>query len=62
MRGQSESIYSWQYENFTDEELQKIAISKFGYVLRSIKEIGREAVIEELQKYDEYLQIKRRNK
>ena len=38
----------WQYENLTNEELQRIAIARFGCVLRPLREIGRKAVITEL--------------
>ncbi len=38
----------WQYENLTNEELQRIANARFGSVLRPLREIGREAVIIEL--------------
>jgi len=35
--------------------LQRIAIARFGNVLRPLKEIGREAVIKELKQYDKFL-------
>lgn len=48
----------WRYENLKNRELQRIAISRFGNALRPLKEIGREAVIKELRKYDKFLEIK----
>jgi hypothetical protein len=42
----------WQYDNLSNEELQRIAIARFGCVLRPLKEIGREAVIRELKAHD----------
>ena len=38
----------WQYENLSNEELQRLAIARFGCVLRPFREIGRKAVITEL--------------
>jgi hypothetical protein len=49
----------WHYENLKNEELQRIAFTRFGNVLRPLKEIGREAVIEELKKYDEFLESRK---
>jgi hypothetical protein len=49
----------WHYENLTNEELQRIATARFGNVLRPLKEIGREAVIEELRKYDIFLESRK---
>jgi len=46
------------YGNLTNEEVQKIAVARFGNVLRPLKELGREAVIEELKAYDRFLRIK----
>ena len=46
------------YDNLTNEELQRIAVARFGNVLRPLKEIGRESVIEELKAYDRFLRIK----
>ena len=42
----------WQYDNLSNEELQRIAVARFGCALRSLSEIGRQAVIEELQAND----------
>ncbi len=39
----------WQYDNLSNEELQRIAIACFGCELRPLREIGRKAVIEELR-------------
>ena len=44
----------WHYENLNDIELQRVANSVFGDVLKPIDEIGRDAVIDELKKYDEF--------
>ena len=52
----------WHYENLTNEELQRIAIARFGIVLKPLKDIGREAVIEELKEYDRYLELKEQGK
>ena len=49
----------WHYENLKNEELQRIAISRFGNVLRPLKEIGREAVIKELKQHDKFLVMKK---
>jgi len=38
----------WQYENLSNEELQRIATARFGCVLKPLREIGRKAVITEL--------------
>ena len=38
----------WQYDNLTNEELQRIAVARFGCVLRPLSEIGRKAIITEL--------------
>ena len=45
----------WHYENLNNKELQRIAIVRFGNMLRPLKEIGRKAVIEELKQYDKFL-------
>ena len=45
----------WHYENLKNKELQRIAIARFGNELRPLKEIGREAVIKELEQYDKFL-------
>ena len=50
---------SWHYENLKNEELQRIAIARFGTVLRPLKEIGREAVIQELKKCDSFFENKK---
>ena len=42
----------WQYDNLSNEELQRIAVARFGGVLRPLREIGRKAVITELQAND----------
>jgi hypothetical protein len=42
----------WQYENLSNEELQRIASARFGCVLGPLKAIGREAVIEKLNAHD----------
>ena len=52
----------WHYENLKNEELQRIAIARFGNVLRPLKKIGREAVIEELKKYDKFLVMEKGGK
>lgn len=49
----------WHYENLTDEEIQNIAKTRFGEVLRPLSEIGRESVIEELKAYDRFLTIRK---
>jgi hypothetical protein len=48
----------WHYENLKNKELQRIAIVRFGNMLRPLNEIGREAVIEELKKFDNFLEMK----
>ena len=48
----------WHYENLNNNELQRIAIVRFGNMLRPLNEIGREVVIEELKKYDKFLEMK----
>ena len=45
------SKYGWQWKNLTNYEIDTIRLNIFGDVLRPIAEIGRKAVIEELQKY-----------
>jgi len=52
----------WHYENLKNEELQRIAIARFGNVLRPLKEIGREAVIKELKQYDKFLVMEKGGK
>ena len=47
----------WQYENLSNEELQRIAVARFGCVLRPLKEIGRQAVIEELKAHDNFSEL-----
>ncbi len=47
----------WLYENLSNEELQRIAVARFGCALRPLKEIGREAVIEELKTHDRSSEI-----
>jgi hypothetical protein len=42
----------WQYENLSNEELQRIASARFGCVLGPLRTIGREAVIEKLKAHD----------
>jgi len=42
----------WQYANLPNKELQRITIARFGAILRPLKEIGRQAIIEELKKSD----------
>jgi len=42
----------WQYDNLKNEELQRIAIARFGCELRPLREIGRQAVIDELKADD----------
>jgi hypothetical protein len=49
---------SWHYENLKNKELQRIAVVRFGNMLRPLNEIGREAVIKELKKYDKFLEMK----
>ena len=49
---------SWHYENLKNIELQRIAIVRFGNMLRPLNEIGREAFIQELKKYDKFLEMK----
>jgi hypothetical protein len=41
-----------RYENLTDEELDRVSLARFNGILRPIKAIGREAVIEELRAYE----------
>ena len=43
---------AWQYDNLSNEELQRIAIARFGCELKPLREIGRKAVIEELRSHD----------
>jgi hypothetical protein len=52
----------WHYENLENEELQRIAIARFGNVLRPLKEIGREAVIKKLKQYDKFLVMEKGGK
>ncbi len=52
----------WQYENLSNEELQRIAIARFGCVLRPLSEIGRQAVIEELKADDRFSELKQRGR
>ena len=52
----------WHYENLKNEELQRIAIARFGNVLRPLKEIGRKAVIKELKKHDRFFEMKKGGK
>lgn len=40
------------YDNLTDRELDNYKRSRLGDILRSTGEIGRDAVIKELRKYD----------
>jgi hypothetical protein len=47
----------WQYENLSNEELQRIAVARFGCVLRPLSEIGRQAVIEELKAHDKFPEL-----
>lgn len=49
----------WHYDNLTNKELQRIAIARFGNVLKPLRDIGRKAVIEELRKHDEYSNVAR---
>lgn len=51
----------WNYDNLTNKELDRIRESIFGDTLKSIKEIGRESVIEELRQYDTFSLIKERH-
>lgn len=53
-------MMGWHYENLTNKELQRIAIARFGNVLKPFSEIGREAVIEELKKYDWFFESKKK--
>ncbi|MBI5847180.1 MAG: hypothetical protein HZB31_04400 [Nitrospirae bacterium] len=48
----------WQYDNLKNEELQRIAIARFGCELRPLREIGRQAVIEELKADDKSSELK----
>lgn len=52
----------WHYENLTNEELQRIAIARFGNVLRPLREIGREAVIDELKSHDRFANLHKSEK
>ena len=47
----------WQYDNLSNEELQRIAIARFGCELRPLREIGRKAVIEELKAHDKFSEL-----
>ena len=49
----------WQYENLSNEELQRIATVRFGCVVRPLREIGRKAVITELLTNDRFLEVER---
>ena len=42
----------WNYDNLSDKELDSIRKEKLGEVLKSVKEIGRMAVIEKLRELD----------
>lgn len=48
----------WQYDNLKNEELQRIAIARFGLELRPLKEIGRQAVIDKLKADDRFSELK----
>ena len=52
----------WQYDNLSNEELQRIAIARFGCVLRPLREIGRRAVIEELKAHDKFPELNQTGK
>ncbi len=41
-----------RYENLTDEQLDRVSLARLNGILRPVKDIGREAVIEELRAYD----------
>lgn len=43
------------YDNLTNKELDNLRKTYFGNILKSIKEIGRDAVIEELRRRDAIL-------
>ncbi len=48
----------WQYDNLKNKELQRIAIARFGFELRPLTEIGRQAVIDALKADDRSSELK----
>jgi|TARA_Y100000310_G_scaffold257668_1_gene265790 hypothetical protein len=48
------------YHHLTDNALQTVASGRFGQALQPLKEIGREAVIKELEAYDRFVEVKER--
>ncbi|MBI5846610.1 MAG: hypothetical protein HZB31_01410 [Nitrospirae bacterium] len=47
----------WPYDNLKNEELQRLAIVRFGDELRPLREIGRQAIIEELKADDRFSEL-----
>jgi len=50
------------YKALDDQAIQNLAHARFGEVLRPLKEIGREAVIEELKAYDRFIEYTEKTK
>lgn len=50
------------YKTLSDEDLQGIATTRFGNVLRPLEAIGRLALIEELKAWDRFVALKKKNK
>lgn len=46
------------YKALDDQVLQNLAQDRFGNVLKPLSEIGREAIIKELQAYDRFQRLK----
>jgi hypothetical protein len=44
------------YHALDDKDLQSLAYARFGIVLRPLHVIGREAVIEELEAWDRFIE------
>lgn len=50
----------WVYDNLSNKEIDNIRESYLGFVLKPIREIGREAVVRELREFDAYQLMKKK--